>query len=201
MLRVGLTGGLATGKTSVGNILVSLGCHLLKADELGHQVLLPGGEAYDAVVKEFGPSLVGPDGQILRRQLGQVVFADPAKLARLNALIHPLVIAREEAWIRSIAAQDDRAICVVEAAILIETGSYRRFQRMVLVVCEEEQQIERAMKRDGISREEALSRIRNQMPLSEKRKYAHYIIDTSGTLEATGHQVRAVYKSLLDDMK
>jgi dephospho-CoA kinase len=196
MLRVGLTGGLATGKSFVGETLVSLGCHLLKADELGHAVLAPGGEAYDAVVREFGPSILDETGVIDRPLLSAAVFDDPERLARLNALVHPPVVAREEAWFQQLQTADAHAIGVVEAAILIETGSYKRFDRLILTVCAEEQQIERSIKRDGVTREQALSRIRRQMPLEEKRKFANYVIDTSFDKERTVSQVQALYAVL-----
>lgn len=196
MLRVGLTGGLASGKSFVGEALASLGCHLLKADELGHRLLLPGTEVYRRVVEEFGPSILDEEGRIQRRALAQLVFADPEKLARLNAIVHPAVIEEEERWLAGVEAADPHGIAVVEAAILIETGSYRRFDRIVLAVCSREQQIERAMKRDGLSREEALQRLERQMPLEEKRKFADFLIDTSGEKEQTLAQVRRLFEEL-----
>ncbi len=195
MLRVGLTGGLASGKSFVGRALAELGCHLIQADELGHEVLKPGGEAYAAVVAEFGPEILEADGAINRRRLGDLVFEDPDRLERLNALVHPAVIRREEELMAELAARDPHGIAVVEAAILIENGSYRRFDRIVLAVCQPEQQIQRAVER-GVSREQALARLRRQMPLEEKRKYAHYVIDTSGSREETLRQVRQLYDSL-----
>jgi len=196
MLRVGLTGGLASGKSFVGEALASLGCHLLKADELGHQLLMPGTPVYEKVVAEFGPGILDSEGRIIRRALASLVFADPQRLARLNAIVHPAVIEEEERWMQDVSARDPHGIAVVEAAILIETGSYRRFDRIVLAVCPDELQIERAMKRDGLSREEALQRLERQMPLEEKRKFAHYIIDTSGPKEQTLAQVRRLYEEL-----
>ena len=196
MLRVGLTGGLASGKSFVGEALASLGCHLLKADELGHQLLMPGTPVYEKVVAEFGPAILDSEGRIVRRALASLVFADPARLARLNAIVHPAVIEEEERWMQDVAARDPHGIAVVEAAILIETGSYRRFDKIVLAVCPGELQIERAMKRDGLSREEALQRLQRQMPLEEKKKFADYVIDTSGPKELTLAQVRRLYEEL-----
>jgi dephospho-CoA kinase len=196
MLRVGLTGGLATGKTFVGQALVDLGAHLLQADQIGHEVLLPGGEAYDGVIAEFGPGILAPDRTIDRRRLGALVFGQPEKLARLNALVHPPVIAREERWLAGIVARDPAAIAIVEAAILIETGSYKRFHRLILTVCPLELQIERAMKRDQLSREEILDRLRRQMPLEQKKEFAHFVIDTSGEKEQTLEKVRTLYQEL-----
>lgn len=196
MLRVGLTGGLASGKSFVGEALAALGCHLLKADEMGHQVLEPGGAAYAGVVEAFGREILDEQGRIVRRSLGRLVFGHPERLELLNSLVHPAVIAREEEWMRGIEAADPAGIAVVEAAILIETGSHRRFQKLVLAVCEREQQIERAMKRDGLSREEVLHRLERQMPLEEKRNFADYVIDTSGAKAATLDQVRRLYEEL-----
>ncbi|MFB3829186.1 MAG: dephospho-CoA kinase [Bryobacteraceae bacterium] len=196
MLKVGLTGGLASGKSFVGEALAGMGCRLIQADALGHEVLLPGGEAYDGVVREFGQGILDADGRIDRRKLAAEVFGRPERLDRLNALVHPPVIRREEAMAARFAARDPRAIVVVEAAILIETGSYRRFDKLVLVVCDEEQQISRSIQRDGASREQVLERLRRQMPLSLKRKYADYVIDTSGTKEDTLRQTREVYEQL-----
>jgi dephospho-CoA kinase len=195
MLRVGLTGGLASGKSLVGQEFARLGCLLVQADELGHAVLAPGGEAYAGVVREFGSGVLAPDGRIDRRRLAAEAFGRPERLAALNALVHPAVIRREEEAIAAFAAREPRGIAVVEAAILIETGSYRRFDRIVLVVCTEEQQIERAVGR-GATRQEALARLRRQMPLADKKKYAHHIIDTSGTKEETLLQVRRLYEEL-----
>lgn len=196
MLRVGLTGGLATGKTFVGRALADLGCRLLSADELGHQALLPGAPAYLQAVEAFGQGILDSDSRIDRRRLGTVVFGDPRKLELLNSFVHPAVIAAEEQWMQTILAEDPHSIAVVEAAILIETGSYRRFDKLVLTVCTEEQQIARAIKRDGLTRQEVLDRLKRQMPLEEKRKYADYVIDTSGEKDGTLAQVQRLYKDL-----
>lgn len=196
MLRVGLTGGLACGKSFVGEALADLGCHLLQADQLGHEALLQGGEAYGPVVRAFGPGILGGNGEIDRRALAALVFGDPGRLALLNRFIHPLVMRQEEEWMARVVATDPRGIAVVEAAILIETGSYRRFDKLIVVICDEEQQVQRSMKRDGVAREEVLARLSRQMPLAEKLKYADFTVDTSGTKEATLRQTRAVYESL-----
>ncbi len=196
MLRVGLTGGLASGKTFVGKALSDLGCRLIQADELGHDVLLPGREAYDAVVNEFGNEILDQDHVIDRRKLGSVVFQDPDRLAKLSSIVHPAVIRREQDMTAQIAASDPHAIVVVEAAILVETGSHLKFDRVIVVVCTPEQQMERAMQRDAYSKEEVMERLSRQLPLEEKKRVAHYVIDTSGTKESTLEQTRAVYESL-----
>jgi dephospho-CoA kinase len=201
MLKVGLTGGIACGKSFVGEALAALGCFVLQADEIGHEVLARSGEAYADVVREFGAGILAADGsgdsgEIDRRRLAALVFADAGKLARLNAIVHPAVIRREEALTAEFFAREPRGIAVVEAAILIETGSYRRFDKLILVFCAQEQQIERAMRREGSVEADIRARIGRQMPLEEKRKYADFVIDTSGTKEDTLRQTRTIYEEL-----
>ena len=196
MLKVGLTGGLACGKTFVGEALAGFGCFLIQADELGHEVLAPGGEAYERVVEEFGSGILAADGQIDRRALAARVFADRDALERLNHLVHPPVIRKEEQLAAEFAAREPNGIVVVEAAILIETGSHKRFDRIILVTCAEEQQIERALRRPGAATPDVRARLSRQMPLAEKRKYADFVIDTSGEKQETLRQTRAVYEAL-----
>lgn len=196
MLRVGLTGGLACGKSLVAKNLASLGCHVIHADELGHEVLLPEGEAYRPVLAEFGLEILDERGFIDRKKLAASVFDHPDRLQKLSAIVHPAVVCREENLIAGLQQTDPHGIAVVEAAILVETGSYTRFDRLIVVACAEQQQLERAMRRDASTLEEAMARIRRQLPLEEKKRVAHYIIDTSGTKEQTAHQTRAVYESL-----
>jgi len=195
-LKVGLTGGLATGKSFVGRTLEGLGAHLIHADELGHLALAPDGEAYQPVIREFGREILDPDGHIDRRRLAALAFGNPERLARLNAIVHPAVHRLQETMEREFLAADPQAIIVVEAAILIETGTYKNYKRIILVTCSEQQQVERAMSRDGVTREEVEARLSRQLPLEEKRKFADYVIDTSGTKEDTVRQTRAVYEDL-----
>jgi len=200
MLRVGLTGGLASGKSLVGRALADLGCYVIEADVLGRQVLEQGGATYDAVIATFGKEILDPNGKINRRHLAAIVFADNAdaqeQLAKLNALVHPPVKLRERDLANAYAREHPDGIVVTEAAILVETGSYRDYDRLIVAVCRPEQQIERSMERDGVSREEVLRRLRRQMPLEEKVKYADFIIDTSGSKEDTFQQVRSVCEGL-----
>ena len=196
MLKVGLTGGLACGKSFVGEALAAMGCLLIQADELGHEVLAPGGEAYEGVVNEFGRDILASDGTIDRRALAARVFGDKTRLERLNALVHPAVIRQEEERVAEFAARDPHGIAIVEAAILIETGSYKRFDKMILVTCTEERQIERAMRREGAVEADVRARLSRQMATSEKRKFADFVIDTSGEKEDTLRQTRAVYQEL-----
>jgi dephospho-CoA kinase len=169
---------------------------VIQADELGHEVLLPGGEAYADVVREFGPAILDSNGRIDRRALGALVFNQPERLAKLSSIVHPAVGRLQTALVDRIVAQDPEAIIVIEAAILIETGSYKKFDRLIVVDCTPEQQLERAMRRDSLNQEEVLARIARQLPLEEKKRVAHYIINTSGTREDTFEQTRAVYESL-----
>lgn len=196
MLRVALTGGLASGKSFVGRTLASLGCLLIQADELGHEVLLPGGEAYEGAVREFGPGILDEKGFIVRRRLAAEVFGRPDRLAALTALVHPPVRRRANATMDAYFVREPKGIAVVEAAIHIETGGHRLYDKLVLAFCRPEQQVERAMRRDGLTREEVLERLARQMPLEEKRKYADYVIDTSGSKEETARQVAMVYETL-----
>ena len=196
MLRVGLTGGLASGKSFVGDALAEMGCLVIKADEIGHLVLEPAGEAYHGVIEEFGRDILDANDAIDRRVLAARVFGRSERLAKLNALVHPPVRVRIEKLVAEFAEREPDGIAIIEAAILIETGSYRGYDRLILVVCSEEQQIERAMARDHLTREEVLDRLRRQMPLAEKVKYADYVIDTSGTKENTLQQTREVYALL-----
>lgn len=196
MLKVGLTGGLASGKSFVGQAFVGLGCYLIQADEIGREVMQPGGEAFEPIVREFGQGILAPDGSIDRKRLASIVFDSPERLAALNRLVHPPVIRRQDRMMEEIAARDPGAIVVAEAAVMIEAGAYKRLDKIVLAVCTEEQQVDRAMRRSGLSREEALARIRHQMPLEEKHSFADYVIDTSGTEEETLRQVREVYNLL-----
>ena len=163
---------------------------------MGHQALEAGGEAHDAVIREFGAGIVGEAGEIDRKRLAEVVFASSEKLARLNALVHPPVVRREEEMAAEFARRKPDGIFVVEAAILIETGSYQRFDRLILVICTEEQQVERAMRREGAVEAVVRARLSRQMPVDDKRKFAHFVIDTSGTKENTLRQTEAVYAAL-----
>ena len=192
LLRVGLTGGLASGKSVVGRELQRLGCHLIEADKLGHQALLPDGEAYAPTVAAFGPTIVDADGFIDRKRLGEIVFADPQKLAALNAIVHPAVRRLGDSMVSAISD----GILIYEAAILIETGGYQNFDKLIVAACPEELQIQRAMARDGVDRESVLARLRRQLPLSEKICHADYLVDTSGTIDDTIRQTGEIYHLL-----
>lgn len=208
MRRVGLTGGLASGKSFVGDTLASLGCALLKADEVGHRLLEPDGAAYPLVLAAFGDTILEPDGTVERTRLAELVFGHPQRLKTLNAIIHPLVFEAEERFFDELSRQEaaarfdgSRSTCkigIVEAAILIETGNHENFEKIWVAWCPREMQIERAIHR-GLTRKQALSRLEHQMPLDQKLAYADEVIDTSGTKEATRANVEAAYRRLLEE--
>lgn len=182
MLRVGLTGGIACGKSHVLRRFEGRGLLTLDLDLVAHQVMAHGGAAYAEVVDAFGSGILGSDGQIDRKALGAIVFADVAARERLNAIVHPHV-RREEA--ERLAGQADGGLAVTDAALLVETGFHLRFDRLVVVHCAPEAQLRRLTERDSLTMAEAQARIAAQMPLAEKRQFAHFEIDTSGPPEDT----------------
>ena len=196
MLRVGLTGGLASGKSFAAAEFARLGCAVLEADRLGHQILADDVGARAEVVAEFGTGVLGPGGAIDRQALAAIVFADTGRLEQLNAIIHPRVFERIEGFFKAVDRRATDLVAMVEAAIMIESGSYKRYQRLVLASCPRDVQIERFVRRDGGTRADAESRIDRQMPLAEKRRYAHFVIDTGGTEEQTIRQVGEIYEKL-----
>ena len=196
MLRVGLTGGLASGKSFAASEFERLGCHVLQADELGHKILAEDPGAQNEIIREFGTGMLSEDGAINRKALAAAVFSDKQRLARLNAIIHPRVFSRLDRFFAETEAREPDSIAMVEAAIMIESGSYKRYQRLVLTACSRETQIERFVRREGASRNAAEARIARQMPVNEKRRFAHFLIDTEGTKEETLRQVQQVYRQL-----
>ena len=196
MLRVGLTGGLASGKSHIGRELARLGCHVIEADALGHEVLLPSGEAYAPVVREFGEAVLDSRGLIDRKKLSGIVFDNPERLKALTAIVHPAVRRLGDARKLAFERDDPGGILIYEAAILVETGGFRDFDKLIVASCPEEIQIERAMARDGSMREAAVARLRRQMPLSEKLQHADFVIETGGTMEQTNELTRQVYEKL-----
>lgn len=196
MLTVGLTGGMACGKSFVGSVLRELGCEVVEADEVARAAMRPGGEAYQAVVTAFGKAILDERGLIDRPRLAALVFGAPDRLDMLNAIVHPVVRERALREFDDIRARDPHAIVVYVAAILIESGAWREMDKIVVVTCERAQQIQRAMRRPGAAETDVLARIESQMPLAEKRTYADYVIDTGGTKEDTLRQTRVVYEDL-----
>jgi dephospho-CoA kinase len=199
MLSVGLTGGIATGKTAVVAMLRELGCRVLEADKIAHQMIEPDGPAYKKVVREFGNDILTAEGFVDRRKLGAIVFAEPALLARLNAIVHPPVLEEQSRQLAAIAQADPHAIAVVEAALLIEAGFDKKLEYVVVTWCTPEQQLKRltaAGTGRGLSVEQARQRIAAQMPVEEKRLRANAVIDCSGTLEHTRAQVIELFAKL-----
>jgi len=196
MLRVGLTGSIGVGKSFVGSLFVEFGCHLLDADETAREVVLPGTPGLKAVADEFGESVLQPDGTLNRKQLATLVFQSEEKREKLNAILHPLIIEKQDEILRQWERTDPDGIGVVDAALMIESGGYKRFDKLIVVHCRPEVQLERLMLRNGFSREEALRRINSQMPQEEKQRYADFLIDTSDGFELTRQQTKAVYERL-----
>jgi len=196
MLKVGLTGGYASGKSFVASRLEQFGCHVVYADKLGHQVLEPEGEAYRPTVEVFGAGILTPERRIDRKKLGAIVFGDPELLRILNGIVHPAVFRLEEQELSDWSAQHPYGIAVIEAAILIETGRYAAFDRLIVTACTQETQIRRGMQRDGLSHQQTLVRIERQLPLEEKKRHAHYVIDTDGTEDQVVQQVNEIFNDL-----
>lgn len=197
MLKVGLTGGIATGKSYVLAVLGELGCEVIDADTIAHQVIEQGRPAYRDIVNHFGAEILNEDGTINRAALGAIVFGDKNAREKLNAIVHPRVYEAQVEWFEQIAQRAPGAIAVVDAALMIETGSYRRFDKIVVVYCDPELQLKRLMERNGFTREQALVRISAQLPSEEKLKYADYSINTSNGFEDTRRQTEAIYEKLL----
>jgi dephospho-CoA kinase len=196
MLKVGLTGSIAVGKSRVLSIFGELGCHTIDADQIARQVVTPDSEGLKLVVENFGNEVLQPDGSLDRQKLGAIVFADEAKRRQLNSLLHPLIIARQDEQIRQIEQSDPKGIVIIDAALMIESGSYRRMEKLIVVYCEPEIQLQRLMHRDGLSRDAAESRIAAQMPQDKKKTFADFLINTSGDHSQTRAQVENVYREL-----
>lgn len=197
MLKVGLTGGIATGKSFVISVLKELGCEVLDADQIAREVVEPGLPAFDEIVAFFGQEVVGKDGSLDRGKLGEIIFADASKRAKLNSIVHPRVFQAQALWMAEVERRNPDAITVIDAALMIETGSYRRFDKLVVVYCESEIQLERLMARNKLTREQAMARVSSQMPSFEKLKYADFSINTSSGFEDTRRQVETLYDQLL----
>jgi len=192
----GLTGGIASGKSTVARVLEELGAQVIDADRVGHELLRRSSPVFPQIVAHFGREILGPDGEIDRGRLGTKVFSDPEKLRELNALVHPCLIARLDELAARLRAGHPGAVIVVDAAVIYEAGVADRFARILVAWCSPEQQIERLMAKTGLSREDALRRVASQIPSEEKRRRADYVIDCSGSLEETRAQAAAIYPEL-----
>jgi dephospho-CoA kinase len=196
MLHVGLTGNIASGKSHVAKIFAELGAHIIDADRIAHQLLLCGTETYHRIVRAFGEQIVGTDREIDRKKLGQIIFFDEEKRKTLNQLTHHDVGAAILRRIHDLEQTFLSGIIIVDAALMVETGSYKMYDRMIVVTCDRSLQIARLMSRDHLDNEAATARMNSQLPIEQKLKLADYTIDTSGTLKQTRDQVEAIYRDL-----
>ena len=200
-LLVGLTGGIGTGKSTVSRMFRDLGGLIIDADLLAREVVEPGQPAYNRIVAEFGRQVLDAEGRIDRKRLGAMVFGDEAKRKRLEELTHPEIRERQAGILDELVSEGFEGIVIFDAALLVETGRAKNMDRLVVVYADEATQRKRLMLRDNVSEEEAARKIRNQMALAEKVKQADYVVDNSGTREATEGQVREVHQALLADLK
>jgi dephospho-CoA kinase len=195
MLKVGLTGGIASGKSTVASLLRDQDCMVLEMDPLGHELLEPGQAAYDEVIREFDSCILGPGDAIDRSKLGAIVFADAAKRARLNQILHPRILDVVQKWFAALDRPGGPEFAVVEAALIVESGFHKSLDNLVVCWCRPEQQLERLIQR-GLAREQAQLRISAQMPAEEKRQLADEVVDCSGTIEETERQVKNLVERL-----
>jgi dephospho-CoA kinase len=202
LLKIGLTGGIASGKTAVGEMFVKLGAHLIEADKIADWLMHPGRPVYEEVVRSFGREILNPDGTINRPKLAEAAFGNPAsgrppRVKELNALVHPAVVQHQNEWMEDIGERDPNVIAIVEAALILEAGVAERFDYLIVVTCHPEQRVERFARRQKISedsaRAEVTRRMAAQIPDEEKIKAADFVINNSGSLEATEAQVRQVF--------
>jgi dephospho-CoA kinase len=208
MLKVGLTGGIASGKSTVGEMLVALGAHLVQADRIAHSLMQPGEAVYNEVVRHFGREILNRDLSVNRAKLAEVAFGPanaPAgqrasSIEELNRIVHPVVIRSQEEWMSEMGRQDPHAVAIVEAALILEAGVAKRFDRLIVVTCSAEQRVARFAARQKsdleAARREVVRRMAAQLPDEEKIKAADYVIDNSGALESTREQVGVVWQRL-----
>jgi len=196
MLKVGLTGSIAVGKSFVLGVLAELGCHVLDADATAREVVAPGTPGMQAVLDAFGDDILNSDRTLDRAKLGVIVFADETKRRQLNSILHPFIISAQDEQMREWEREDPQGIAVVDAALIIESGGYRRFDKLVVVHCRPEVQLERLMVRDGLSRADAEQRIGAQMAQEEKKTYTDFLIDTSEGFDSARRQTEKVFQKL-----
>ncbi len=200
-LLIGLTGGIATGKSTVSALLRQLGCEVIDADLLAREVVEPGEPAWTTIVAEFGQDVVTAGGALDRKKLGAIVFADPERRRRLEAITHPAIRERFQARLDQLAVKGFTGIVVFDAAVMIESGNYKNMDRLVVVVTDEPTQMARLQGRDGTDDADGRRKIASQMPLAEKAKLADYVIDNSGDRQATAAQVRRVFAALMSELE
>jgi dephospho-CoA kinase len=199
MLKVGLTGGVACGKSTIGEMLAARGAYLVRADDIAHQLLQPGQAVYEKVRQHFGPSILHQDGSIDRLKLAEAAFGG-GRVEELNRIVHPAVIAHQDQWMEETGRRDAEAVAVVEAALILEAGVRRRFDKLIVVTCRAEQKAERFAARQKLplaaARAEVERRSAAQMADGQKERSADYIIDNSGDLAAAERQVDALWPKL-----
>jgi dephospho-CoA kinase len=196
MIRVGLTGGIASGKSTVGRMFEELGCKVIDADRITRQLFEPGHPVNAAVAEAFGRAVVASDGSIDRRVLGEIVFENQELREKLNSLVHPAIIRRQAEFLAQVAAESPHAIGIVEAALMIEAGTYKNYDKLIVVVSSTDTQRRRLRERSGLTPEQIDSRIASQMPMEDKTRFADFVIDNSGDMTATRQQVEAVHREL-----
>jgi len=214
LLKVGLTGGIASGKSVVGEMFVARGAHLVQADRIAHQLMLPGQPVYNEVVRHFGGAILNRDLSVNRAKLAEAAFgsntaaassADSSRIQELNRIVHPAVLRSQEEWMEETGRQDPRAVAIVEAALIIEAGATKRFDRLIVVTSSDEQRVVRFAARQklelDIARKEVERRMAAQLPEAEKVKVADYVIDNSGSLEELGVKVQSLWKNLCDEVR
>lgn len=196
MMRVGLTGGIASGKSTVCDIFRGKGCQVIDADKVAHELIRRGGSCYDRVIEKFGSAILCSSGEIDRKKLGAIVFEDKTQLEILNSILHPEVIRTILLNLNELEKINSNPRRIVEVSMMIESGFHKSFQRLILVTCTPEQQIERLMTRNGLSLGQASKRIGLQMSLGEKIRFADYVVDNSGTLKKTEEEVNQLFRNL-----
>jgi dephospho-CoA kinase len=197
MLSVGLTGSIGVGKSFVTSVFAELGSHVLDADQTAREVVASGTPGLSAVIAAFGNDVLAPDGSLDRGRLGTLVFADEQKRQLLNAILHPFIMAEQDEIMRQWEIEDPQGVGVIDAALMIESGGYKRFDKLVVVHCRPEVQLERLMTRNGLTLDEAKRRVKTQLSQEEKQKFADYLIDTSDGFDETRRRTMEVYKKLL----
>ncbi|MDX6383263.1 MAG: dephospho-CoA kinase [Blastocatellia bacterium] len=201
MLKVGLTGSIAVGKSFVVGVLAELGCHVLDADQTAREVVAPDTAGLKALIEAFGNEILRDDGTLDRARLGAIVFADETRRLELNSILHPFIIAAQDDQMRQWERDTPAGIAVVDAALMIESGGYLRFDKLIVVHCRPEIQLERLALRNGLSLEEAERRISAQMSQDEKMKHADFLIDTSAGFESAREQAEAVFRELQEMLR
>ena len=197
MIVIGLTGGMASGKTSVARMLAKLGAHVIDADVIAKKLVTPGQPALRLLAEIFGPGIIQPDGNLNRGALAAIVFNDHEKLEKLNAVLHPLVIQKTMEKLRIFKETQPESVIIIDAPLLLEAGMTKLVDEVWVVIAGEEEQIKRAVLRENLSREEAKKRLAAQMPLKEKLKYANKVIDNSGSISSTAGQVKTLWEKVL----